>query len=102
MTNCPVSPQASGQYDLRSATSCAERLRMILAAYETVISGTQRTVIRHNERWVEYNKGNAAELLNYYKAVYAQCPDAARLGLPDMSAGARARRGSPARNAHVC
>jgi hypothetical protein len=71
---------------------------MILEAYETVIAGTQRTQVRFQERWTEFQKGNAMELRNYYVTVYGQCPAAARAGLPDLNPAMQVRRGAPARS----
>ena len=95
--SCP--PQSASQtvIDVRSPTSCIDTLNQVLNAYYSVISGSQRVTVRFNERWAEYQKGNAEELRQLYMQLYAQCPNAAASGLPNLNPNLRARRGPPAR-----
>ena len=95
-SNCSPAGGTMPAVDLRNATSCIERLRMLLNAYEAVMTGSQTTIVRFQERWVEYQKGNVAELRNYYQTLYVQCPGAQAAGLPSLSVSP-VRRGPPAR-----
>ena len=94
MAQCPT-PAPLPRFDVRSVRSCAGKLRMVLDAYEAAISGGTRIQVRFQERWTEYQKSDAMELRNYYMTLWAQCPDAARYGLPDLTSSVR--RGPPAR-----
>lgn len=96
MSTCPpAAPPAN--YDVRNTANCVVMCQTLLAAYYQVISGNQTTVVRYNERWVEYNKANADSLRDNYMLLYNQCPSAKAAGLPDINPANKVRRGAPAR-----
>lgn len=98
----PTTPGAcpSGRYDVSGATSCIAKLSMLYEAYVTAVSGRQRVVVRFNDRWTEYAKADAQALLTLYQTLYAQCPDAAHAGLPDLNPNLKVERGRPARGVY--
>jgi hypothetical protein len=92
---CPPTNQT--KFDMQGTASCVQTLTQLYQAYINTVSGTQRVVVRFGERWTEYNRASAPNLLVLYQTIYAQCPNAAASGLPDLNPSLRVKRGAPAR-----
>jgi hypothetical protein len=78
---------------------CVTNCRNLLEAYNRMLSGGQRTEVRHGDYWVIYRANKPADmtaLRNLYMAMRTQCPEAMHL-LPDISPSARVVRGPGAR-----
>ena len=78
-----------------SRMNCLEQCRALLNAYQSMLSGTHRTQVRHGDYWVEYRANKPADMVNLrnlYMTMRQECADAMRL-LPDLSPSARVRRG---------
>lgn len=95
MGDCNQSRQ--NMFDIRRGSTCVDICTQLLQAYYNVIGGHQRTEVRYNERWISYNKGNAAELRDNYMLMFAQCAAARQAGLPDLNPAKIVRRGPAAR-----
>lgn len=87
--------------DMRNRASCVEALSELARAYYSILSGQSKVMVRFQERWVEYQKANAQQLLDAYNTLYRQCPGAQAAGLPDLNPGLVARRGPPMRGFNV-
>lgn len=85
-----------GQFDT-TGQDCVTTVTMIYNAYLTALTGKQRTVVRFNDRWTEYAKVDAPQLLTLYITLFAQCPGAQAAGLPNLNPGLAAKRGRPGR-----
>jgi hypothetical protein len=96
---CPTNTPT--RLDLRNTSSCVEALQSMAQAYYTILTGNQRVMVRFQERWTEYQKGNVKELVNAYTTLYNQCPGAAAAGLPNLNPGLASRRGAPARGLNI-
>jgi hypothetical protein len=73
---------------------CIEQARSLLNAYNRMLTGGQRTQVRHGDFWTEYRSNSPADMLalrNMYAQIRQNCPAAA--ALPDLSPGARVQRG---------
>ena len=82
-----------------SRMDCVEQCRSLLDAYNRMLSGGQRTEIRHGDYWTIYRANKPADmatLRNLYMTMRVQCPQAMHL-LPDISPSARVVRGPGAR-----
>lgn len=90
-------PPRQTSFDIRRGSTCVDICTQLLQAYFNVIGGNQRTTVRFNERWVEYNKGNAEQLRDTYMMMFAQCANARQAGLPDLNPAKIVRRGPAAR-----
>ncbi|MGE0698095.1 MAG: hypothetical protein AB7O57_03290 [Hyphomicrobiaceae bacterium] len=76
---------------------CLQQAKALLNAYTRMLSGGQRTEIRHGDYWTQYRSNSPADmaaLRDLYQQIRQTCP--AAQSLPDLSPGARVRRG-PAR-----
>lgn len=74
--------------------NCFEQAKSLLDAYQRMLTGGQRTEIRHGDYWVQYRNNSPADmtmLRNLYSQIRSGCPEAR--SLPDLSPGARVRRG---------
>lgn len=87
--------------DINDKSTCVDILKALHNQYLNVITGNVRVVVRFHERWSEYQRADVEQIRLAYQTIYSQCPTAAREGLPDLSPGARARRGGPARNLQI-
>ena len=95
----PAAPTLS--FDLRSSGTCLEMLNGMLAAYYQTLAGNKPVTVRFKERWMEYSKATANDLLAAYQTLYRQCPYAVTAGLPDLNPNNRVRRGPPSRGFQV-
>jgi hypothetical protein len=78
-----------------SEMPCFEQCRSLLDAYNRMLTGGQRTEIRHGDYWTVYRANKPADMItlrNLYMTMRQQCP-AAMQHLPDLSPAARVRRG---------
>jgi len=77
-----------------SKMSCFQQAESLLNAYQRMLSGGQRVEIRHGDYWVQYRNNQPADmaaLRDLYQQIRSNCPQAQCL--PDLSPGARVRRG---------
>jgi hypothetical protein len=93
---CPPTTQTS--FDVRSAPSCAAMLQMLLQSYVNAMVGGRRVEVWLGDRKTYYQHTNLGDLLKLYQTLYAQCPQAALAGLPNLNPNLSVRRGPPGRS----
>lgn len=78
--------------------SCLDQAKHLYNAYLRMLSGGQRTVVRHNDFWSEYRSNTAGDmdrLRELYETIRSGCP-AAQKALPSLDPAGAKRRGKPA------
>lgn len=80
-----------------NSMSCLEKVQFLHDVYLRVLSGNQRTRVAYNNYTVEYRgqyQNDVKALQQLYTSYWNMCPEA-QACMPDLSPGARARRGPP-------
>lgn len=78
--------------------SCLDQCKHLYNAYLRMLSGGQRTIVRHNDFWLEYRSNTAGDmdrLRDLYETIRNGCPEALRT-LPSLHSSGAQRRGGPA------